>query len=714
MKKVLFFATICVVSLWIATNAIWAGQVVTSEDKSWARQAVEQEGKIDVSECPPNTLAVLYFVNKSERAVFNPLQKGMAIMLITDLSKLDKIQIVERTRFQALLDELGLAQTGLVKEETVPEVGRILCAQTLVGGDITSGESAELKFDSDLIDVSTENVFGKADSEGALKELFKLEKELVFEIVEQLGIEITPEERAELEKPLSMDVEALLFMFRGVDASDAGDYQLAETMYQRALARDPNFSMARDLIAELRTMGFAGDRSGENPFGRELGDIPPSPPASDRERFFLRDLRERTSLTDRLTGDKRTQRFRTPDEVQRRQDLLPDSDGDGVPDFEDGCPTDPKKTEPGACGCGVPDTDSDGDGVLDCEDQCPDDPNKKEPGVCGCGNPDTDADGDGIADCHDQCPDDPDKNGPGICGCGVADTDSDGDGTPDCIDGCPTDPNKTDPGVCGCGVPDVDTDGDGNPDCVDLCPDNPEKMAPGVCGCSEPDIDTDGDGVYDCVDSCPDDPNKSSPGACGCGVADTDSDGDGTPDCIDGCPTDPNKTDPGVCGCGVADTDTDGDGKADCIDGCPTDPNKTDPGVCGCGVADTDSDGDGKADCIDGCPTDPNKTDPGVCGCGVADTDSDGDGKPDCVDLCPQDPLKTDPGSCGCGESDMDSDGDGYPDCMDECPSDPNKTDPGVCGCGNPETGDSDGDGLADCVDPCPDDPMNYCNITPN
>ncbi len=43
-----------------------------------------------------------------------------------------------------------------------------------------------------------------------------------------------------------------------------------------------------------------------------------------------------------------------------------DSDGDGTPDCSDNCPSDPAKTEPGACGCAVADTDSDGDGTPDC------------------------------------------------------------------------------------------------------------------------------------------------------------------------------------------------------------------------------------------------------------------------------------------------------------------------------------------------------------
>ncbi len=218
--------------------------------------------------------------------------------------------------------------------------------------------------------------------------------------------------------------------------------------------------------------------------------------------------------------------------------------------------------------------DSDGDGANDCVDGCPNDPGKTAPGACGCGVPDADSDGDGTPDCIDGCPSDPDKTSAGACGCGVPDTDSDGDGTPDCNDGCPSDPNKTSAGACGCGVPDADSDGDGTLDCNDGCPNDPGKTDPGVCGCGVPDADSDGDGTLDCNDGCPSDPGKTAPGACGCGVADTDSDGDGTPDCTDGCPSDPDKTEPGICGCGLDDDlaatwypDSDGDGYGDAGDG---------------------------------------------------------------------------------------------------------------------------------------------------
>ncbi len=72
--------------------------------------------------------------------------------------------------------------------------------------------------------------------------------------------------------------------------------------------------------------------------------------------------------------------------AQSCTDTSVDTDGDGVPDTEDRCPSDPNKTEPGICGCNVPETDTDGDRAPDCIDQYPDDPNSiDELDDCNCG-----------------------------------------------------------------------------------------------------------------------------------------------------------------------------------------------------------------------------------------------------------------------------------------------------------------------------------------
>ncbi len=94
----------------------------------------------------------------------------------------------------------------------------------------------------------------------------------------------------------------------------------------------------------------------------------------------------------------------------------PDTDGDGILDNVDKCPTVPglAKYE----GCPVPDTDK--DGINDEQDKCPD-----VPGLAkyeGCPIPDTDKDG--INDEEDKCPTEA-----GVAryqGCPVPDTDKDG------------------------------------------------------------------------------------------------------------------------------------------------------------------------------------------------------------------------------------------------------------------------------------------------
>lgn len=87
--------------------------------------------------------------------------------------------------------------------------------------------------------------------------------------------------------------------------------------------------------------------------------------------------------------------IRRKEKKQPDNALLPDRDGDGVPDADDRCPDQPGSSNTFGC------PDRDGDGVPDADDRCPD---EFGPAVlAGC----PDRDGDGVADRDDRCPDKP-------------------------------------------------------------------------------------------------------------------------------------------------------------------------------------------------------------------------------------------------------------------------------------------------------------------
>jgi outer membrane protein OmpA-like peptidoglycan-associated protein len=159
-----------------------------------------------------------------------------------------------------------------------------------------------------------------------------------------------------------------------------------------------------------------------------------------------------------------------------------DSDGDGISDPTDACPTVFGLANYG--GCPIPDTD--GDGFNDEVDKCVTVPGLER--YAGCPIPDTDKDG--VNDEVDKCP-----AVAGLAkyaGCPIPDTDK--DGINDEVDKCPAVAGITKYG--GCPIP--DTDGDGLNDEIDKCPSQAGPTALGGCP------DRDGDGIMDGEDRCPD------------------------------------------------------------------------------------------------------------------------------------------------------------------------------------------------------------------
>ena len=178
-------------------------------------------------------------------------------------------------------------------------------------------------------------------------------------------------------------------------------------------------------------------------------------------------------------------------------------------------------------------TDTDGDGVIDTLDNCPSTPNADQHNADGDAQGDacdTDNDNDGVPDAQDNCPtkanaDQADFDGDHIGDVCDTSDDMDNDGVLDGSDNCPTTPNADQANHDGDGAGDAcdpDADGDGVPNVGDNCPINPNPGQANRDGDAQGDAcdpDADGDGRLNSKDNCPLKPNP--------GQLDTDRDGRG-------------------------------------------------------------------------------------------------------------------------------------------------------------------------------------------
>lgn len=261
MKRRHLFQFMSVLTIWFYTAAtVMAGQVITNGERKWAQAALKQEADLGLLGAT-ESVAVLNYANMTGDERFDSLQKGLALMLITDLSKVENLYVVERIKIQALLDEMELGTSGLADPSTAPKVGNLIRAGNVVSGDITQGGFEALTLGTSLLDVPKAQTRQLPEAGGDLDDLLKLEKEILFNIIDRLEIHITEEERKSLMIPLSTSATALLALFLGIEYSDTGRYEKAAEMYNEALSQDPGMELAHESLTELQNMGLVSDRT---------------------------------------------------------------------------------------------------------------------------------------------------------------------------------------------------------------------------------------------------------------------------------------------------------------------------------------------------------------------------------------------------------------------------------------------------------------------
>src|SRR5689334_9781332 len=136
---------------------------------------------------PKKTVAILSFDNFSGQRDYDDVGKGIASMMISDLSSVKQIQLVERDRIQDLLKEMELQHSKYFDSTTALKAGKMVGAQYVVVGAFAAVQP-QMRIDTRVVRVETGEIVKTAQVTGDQNKFFELEQKLADRLVDGLGI----------------------------------------------------------------------------------------------------------------------------------------------------------------------------------------------------------------------------------------------------------------------------------------------------------------------------------------------------------------------------------------------------------------------------------------------------------------------------------------------------------------------------------------------
>ncbi len=219
---------------------------------------IAREDSLTDKKMAPKTVAVFPIVYQGTDQKFAALGTGLSELMISDLGQVRSLMLVERVRIEALLQELNFGTSKFVDPATAPRLGRLLGSGRMVAGTFNVSGNNRLRVDVASYDVPGRKFPDPTTQSDALDNLFRMEKDLVFSVIKQMGITLTPAEREKIQLIPTKNLQAFLAYSIGLERQDAGDFRGASTYFKEAAALDPGFAQAKTKADEADALSTAG------------------------------------------------------------------------------------------------------------------------------------------------------------------------------------------------------------------------------------------------------------------------------------------------------------------------------------------------------------------------------------------------------------------------------------------------------------------------
>jgi TolB-like protein len=204
------------------------------------------------------TIAIMEFDNYSigkyqEELGF--ITKGLAEFFETDFAAISDLKVVERDKIDHLLGEIELTEAGKVDASSAVRVGKLLGAQIMVFGSVTQLSDRDCRMLIKAVKVETSEILAAVERSGK-PDYFKMEKELVKELAENLNMTLNKETTQVIDENGTASADAATLYSRGLYFMDQYDYKQAYEYFKMAYEKDDTFTEAKrkmDIYRPLAT-----------------------------------------------------------------------------------------------------------------------------------------------------------------------------------------------------------------------------------------------------------------------------------------------------------------------------------------------------------------------------------------------------------------------------------------------------------------------------
>lgn len=203
------------------------------------REAPQPE--VVAKEIPPNSIAVLPFVNMSDDESNEYFSDGITEQLLNELARVPDLHVAARTSAFYYKD----------KSEMMDKIGQELGVRTLLEGSVRKAGN-NVRITAQLINASDGFHLWSDTYDRQLDDIFALQDEIAMAIVNTLRIELMVQDQERFDRSITSNVEAFDLFLRGmanrrIYADDSVDK--SNELFQQAIDIDPGFAHAHDALA---------------------------------------------------------------------------------------------------------------------------------------------------------------------------------------------------------------------------------------------------------------------------------------------------------------------------------------------------------------------------------------------------------------------------------------------------------------------------------